>query len=514
MSAPRVSVVIPNFNNGRASSLGGQRDMLGALLASLERTLDADRALLEIVIADDGSTDESLATARTWAERRRPDGRAFLRIIELEHSGVLSRVLNRLLAEAKGDIIARLDGDVVLQTNRWASELVAIFDRDERIGVVTGVQLRPDGIVHAFGDDLWGPRGYRHIAHGARLGDLPKEREVDHAMGCFYATRRAVHTTVGDYDLEVLRGQTEEYGVRVRLAGWKVVATSRIAFEHWHVGRAPRANRADSAASLDGSLLRFAAKCGFDRLAPDLAHIRARYANTPLWWRDHASRGVPAAADDWLRLTREPHFSEQIAEEFDFASTALRSASAPCPLTQIGAGCGCLGATIARAGGAYEGFEETGPAVAAAIASQALARAAIPPRFIAVEDLARLPLPSTSRPIVCLFATLERYWNPVGLMRECLRVLAPGGVLCVRTALRQSPLDEPSASGHPFTADEFLAFVRHLGGTQTVGFAPRVTASGWLECCLGHADVQSGRGYFGGSTAPSVGMSVALSSIV
>ena len=500
MSPRRVSVIVPNFNNGRTSSRDGQRDLLGELFASLECTIGSDPALLEILVADDGSTDDSLATARAWAAKRRTDGSPFLRLIELNHSGVLSSVLNRLLNEAKGDIIARLDGDVVLRTERWLTTLCSLFDSDEKLGVVTGVQLLPDGTVHAFGDDLFGPRGYRHIARGARLADLDGEREVDHAMGCFYATRRAVHESVGGYDETVLRGQTEEYGVRVRLAGWKVVATSKIVFEHWHVDRAPRANRADRPDVLDSALDRFSEKWGFDRLAPDLSVVRQRYASTPLWWRDHASRGVSAASSDWERLATDAVLTQRVAEEFDFAATSLRSASEACTLTHVGAGCGCLGHAIARAGGTFEGFE-SGEAAASAERSLALARGAVKPRFVSVEDLACLPLADRSRSIVCLFGALERYWNPVGLLRECLRVLAPGGVMCVRTKLRPTWTDDPNSLGHPFTADEFIAFLRHLGEVRTVGFDPRVTASGWLECCLVHAQAEAGRGYFGRAIA-------------
>ena len=49
---PRACVIIPNFNNGRASSRDGGRDFLGCLLESLERTLLHDPTDLEIVIAD------------------------------------------------------------------------------------------------------------------------------------------------------------------------------------------------------------------------------------------------------------------------------------------------------------------------------------------------------------------------------------------------------------------------------------------------------------------------------
>ncbi len=496
MPSGRVSVIIPNFNNGRGSSRDGRRDIFGELLRSLECTLAADRELLEILVADDGSTDDSLDTARAWAAKRWRGGEPFLRLIELPHSGVLSSVLNRLLDEARGDYIARLDGDLVLRTADWASILASIFDRDPAVGVVTGVQLLPDGSVHALGDDLWGPRGYRHIAQGARLEELGADREVDHAMGCFYATRKEVRSTAGPYDESVLRGQTEEYGVRVRLAGWKVIATPRIAFEHWHVDRAPRANRADHSDALESALDRFRAKWGFDRLAPDLAAVEARHAGTGLWWRDLRALGVPAAPDDWERLQRDAAFTARLSEEFDLVAAGLKAASGACAVTQIGSGCGCLGHAIARAGGAYEGFEERGPASEAAQRSAALPRQGPAPRFIEVDDLARLPVPDASRPLVATFGTVERYWNPVGLLNECRRVVAPGGVVLLRTKLRPGPVDDPRAPGHPFTADEFLTFLRHHGGLRPIGFDPRVTASGWLECCLTPTTRVVGRGYF------------------
>lgn len=498
MTSPRVSILIPNYDNGRQSAVDGQRDFLGELLRSLERTLAGDPELLEILVADDGSNDDSLETAREWSRRRWPDGRPFLRLIELRHSGVLSSVLNRLMAEARGSIFARLDGDVVLRTPHWASSLAAHFDRDPRVGVITGVQLLSDGTVHAFGDDLWGPRGYRHIGRGARLADLPSEREVDHAMGCFYATRRAVLETAGGYDESVLRGQTEEYAVRVRRAGWKVLATKSIVFEHWHRERKSRANRADQPESLDRALDRFTALAGFDRLAPDLSVVRARYAGTPLWWRDHTEFGLPAARDEWERLTSDAGLAERIAEEFELAGVALRAASGACPVTQVGCGCGCLGLAVARAGGAYEGFEVVGPAADAAERAAGSLAGHLPGSFRcrSVSDLERLPLPDGSRPIVALFGVLERWWNPVGLLKECRRILAPGGVLLMRTRLRPTALDDPQERGHRFSAEEFVALLQHIGGLEISGFAPRASPSGWLECCIRREQVASGRGYF------------------
>ena len=67
MATPRLSILIPNFNNGRESSRGGARDFIDDLFTSLSSTLADDPTPLEIIVADDGSTDDSLATCRRWA---------------------------------------------------------------------------------------------------------------------------------------------------------------------------------------------------------------------------------------------------------------------------------------------------------------------------------------------------------------------------------------------------------------------------------------------------------------
>ena len=146
---PRATVIIPNYNNGRASSRDGTRDFLGKLLESLERTLADDPTELEILIADDGSTDDSLETARAWSPRA---GLPMVRLVELAHTGVLSKVLNALHAHSQGEYICRLDGDVVLETPCWVAKCVALLDADPQVAVVTGLQKLPDGRVHALGD--------------------------------------------------------------------------------------------------------------------------------------------------------------------------------------------------------------------------------------------------------------------------------------------------------------------------------------------------------------------------
>ncbi len=496
---PTVSIIIPNFNNGRANAHDGARDFLGALLTSLESTLATETVSYEILVADDGSTDDSLATARAWVQKCHSDGRPFLRLIELAHCGVLSTVLNRLLAEAKGKYVARLDGDIVLKTRDWLTALVAHFESDAKIGVVTGVQLLSNGKVHAFGDDLFGPRGYRHIGRGVPIGALPATLEVDHAMGCFYCTRREVEATAGIYDESFLRGQTEEYGVRVRKAGWKVIATKAIAFEHWHMERHRRANAADASIALDGMLERFRAKHGFDRLAPDLEEVLASARGTPMLWRDSKIGTIEISTYQAAQLSNDRRLQARLAEEIA-AAVRVTKARGASELLLIGCGVGLLPRALATKGVRCTAVEQEGEACE--LAKTLLGAAS---HFVrAVEDFASLPFEDASQHCVLVTGVLERFWNPVGFLRELQRVLAPDGLLTIRTEVRPDDVWEGDAAAdemHRFTVTELRDLLQHVGRFALVGEAQYFEISGTLEVALTHGASTKGRGYF--SSGPS-----------
>ncbi|MSR40807.1 MAG: glycosyltransferase [Phycisphaerales bacterium] len=489
---PCVSIIIPNFNNGRANAHDGARDFLAELFASIASTLQTERVSFEILVADDGSTDDSLATARAWSKKLRADGLPFLRLIELQHCGVLSSVLNRLLAEAKGEYIARLDGDIVLKSPNWLTALVDAFERDAHVGVVTGVQLLSNGRVHAFGDDLFGPRGYRHIARGAPIASLPSVLEVDHAMGCFYCTRRAVESTAGLYDEAFLRGQTEEYGVRVRKAGWKVNATNAIVFEHWHMERHRRANTADASNALDTMLSLFHAKHGFDRLAPDLRDVLASAEGTPMLRRDLALGNVDASTTEVTALSQDPRAQSRLAEEIA-AVVRAKSAHADCVPLLIGCGAGILPRALATHGVRCIAVEREGEACA--MARLLLGRAS---SFVhGVHDFASLPFDDASQQCIIVTGVLERYWNPVGLLKELRRVLAPHGSLVLRSAIRQDDaMEDATDARHTFTVTELRDLLQHSGVFTLAGEARYFEKSATLEVPLVCGGTLRGRGYF------------------
>ncbi len=472
---PLATVIIPNFNNGRASSRDGAHDFLGDLLANLELTLRDDPTELEIVVADDGSSDDSLATARAWSQRvwstdSRRAGQPFLRLIELPHSGVLSHVLNALHQQTEGEFICRLDGDVIIDTPRWVERCIALMGRHPNAAVMTGLQKLPDGRNHAFGDAILSPLGYHHLGQGLRDDELPPELEVEHVMGCFHVSRRAAIAAVGGYDEEVLRGQTEELAMRLNLAGFTAFATTSVVFRHFHMQRNWRANAADTSEGLGRSLDTFARKWGCDRLAPDLREVWQRWQGTPLVQRARLTApttwnpletGDFTQDQEWSRFGHDPSVTASVAAEL----AMLRSA--PGPLAILGARSGLTAMLRARDGVEVHALEENTALVAAGMTKFLAMATPVPSlNFTQVKTLEQSGLAEDSFACVALLDSIERLWNPVGVLREARRLLKLDGFLLVRTRARVAGMESRGAALHPFAAHELIQIVRHVGGFE------------------------------------------------
>jgi len=448
-SAPRVSVLIPNYNNGLASSCDGKTDLLGDLLESLHDTLQDDPTPLEIIAYDDGSTDDSLETLRAWSKKTWRGGQAFLRLIEEKHTGVLSIGANRLVQASTGDILVRLDGDTQMLTDRWASLLCQTFDQGPpRLGVIGPKQLRPDGKVHAFGDWLLHPKGYHHIFAGADRGSITQALEVDHVMGCFYCCKRAVYDAVGGYDESILRGQTIDFGLAARHKGWSCFAIPHIEYVHRHGLRRARDTTADTREGIEKTLAIFRNKWGFDRLSPDLDVVREKYVGSPMLWNAQVF-GVPVQAvqapgidvhiqainqSEWARYGADPAFKAATDLRVSIALQVITQTSRPEKIAVVGCGAGLITHMIAGQGHACIG---TDPDMAKILLAQQCVAGQVyeskTPEYVHQADPRHLPLNDGKADLLLLFDQIERHNNPVALLREAHRVLTDQGVLVIIT---------------------------------------------------------------------------------
>lgn len=479
-AVPRVSILIPNYNNGRESSETGQRDFIGDLLASLRDTLIDDPTPVEIIIVDDGSTDDSLQTCRAWAARAwgerggwRGD-EAFCRLIELEHCGVLSIVANRLMAEARGEICVRLDGDIVVHTPNWAEKLIEVFEAGPpRLGMVGPKQLSPNGFVHSAGDWVLHPRGYHHIGQGIAADWVTRAIEVDHVMGCFYCMKREVWDEVGEYDETILRGQTVDFGLRARMKGWRCFSTPVMSFTHYHSERKKRANIADTDPGMAGALDVFRQKWGFDRLAPDLDVVEERYRGTSLLWNARwfspALRWPPIPVEPrevedtaWGAYGANVAFQQAMEARLRIAAEAIQKHGAAQRVLHVNCREGLLCHLLAK-----QGVECTGidcDASMLGVARSVTGASDYPnvrPVFVDQPDGKRLPADDGSADVVLVFDDFERHPNPVGLLREIWRALAPAGVLAILTPERPNPLDADVDCLHPYRSHELNTQLRN-----------------------------------------------------
>jgi glycosyltransferase involved in cell wall biosynthesis len=122
---PRVSVLLPAFN---------AEATLRAALRSLERQTESG---WECWVVDDGSSD---ATAQIAAEFASRDQR--FQLLSIQHSGIVA-ALNAGLARCRGQCVARMDADDLMQRCRLELQLESLGAAPELAGVGCHVRLFP-----------------------------------------------------------------------------------------------------------------------------------------------------------------------------------------------------------------------------------------------------------------------------------------------------------------------------------------------------------------------------------
>jgi glycosyltransferase involved in cell wall biosynthesis len=206
--------------------------------ALLARTLDAlaaqqwPRARFEIVVADNGSTDETAAVVRAAAAR---PGFPAVQYLVIAEPGK-SRAVNAALGRARGDVLAFTDDDVTPEPN-WLERLAAAFadGADFVAGRIFPVWETP-------------PPGWMSPAlHGvlAVPDNGPDRLDIGGAdnvmpIGANMAVARAIVNRVGGLRVDLgkiegsLRtGEDHDFFLRMLAAGFRGVYEPTAIVHHW-----------------------------------------------------------------------------------------------------------------------------------------------------------------------------------------------------------------------------------------------------------------------------------------
>jgi glycosyltransferase involved in cell wall biosynthesis len=114
MMPKSVSVVIPTYNYGRF------------ITDAIRSVLDQTRPPAEIIVVDDGSTDETRAVVNSFADE--------VRYIHQNNAGICA-ARNRGVSESTSELIAFLDADDIWEPTNLEKQ-VSRFEGDESIGLV------------------------------------------------------------------------------------------------------------------------------------------------------------------------------------------------------------------------------------------------------------------------------------------------------------------------------------------------------------------------------------------
>ena len=229
----RLSVVILNWNGRRH---------LERYLPSVVAHTEGDA---EVVVADNGSTDDSLQ----WLRLNYPD----VRVIRLDRNYGFAGGYNRALREVASEYVLLLNSDVEV-TAGWWQPLVKVLDTESDVAAVAPKLLADmertkfeyAGAAGGFIDYLGYPFCRGRILSNVEedRGQYDNRRDIFWASGAAMCCRREVFESLGGFD-ENFFAHMEEIDLqwRMQLAGWRIVVEPKSVVYHLGGGTLPASSR-------------------------------------------------------------------------------------------------------------------------------------------------------------------------------------------------------------------------------------------------------------------------------
>lgn len=219
MKQPLVSIIIPSYNSA------------AYLPAVLDAVFAQTYSHFEVILVDDGSTDETAAVVYPYSDR--------LIYHRIENSGSPTRPRNVGIARARGELIAFCDSDDLFLPDKLA-DAVAIFEGHPQVGVVVsdfrclnaqGKVIRESWLApyQEFRHDLVptadprvflvsGPDIYRHLLRHNFIGTPG------------VVARRSAITGVGSFDESLANAEDRDLWLRLARAGHGFAVHLKVQF--------------------------------------------------------------------------------------------------------------------------------------------------------------------------------------------------------------------------------------------------------------------------------------------
>ena len=215
-----ASIIVPVYNNFL--------DTMLCVASVLELETNAS---LEIIVADDGSTD---ATPDVLPQL----GGVVRHVRQPRNLGFLGNC-NAAATAAKGKTIILLNNDTVVLPG-WLDGLLSPFDRLERVGFVGSKLLNWDGTLQEAGGIFWNDGSAWNFGRNqdARAPEFNYLKDADYCSGASIAVPAVLWREFGGFDPVFAPAYCEDSDLafRVRSAGYRTIYNPRSEVIH-HEGR-------------------------------------------------------------------------------------------------------------------------------------------------------------------------------------------------------------------------------------------------------------------------------------
>ncbi len=218
---PSCSIVIPVLNRATFTK---------ACLLAIEKSVPVERLPYEVIIVDNGSTDETPRLLAFWS-----NSRANARVVSMGHNLGFARACNAGARLARGQHIVLLNNDT-LPAPGWLEKMMALAMSEARVGIVGSKLLFPNGRIQHIGMAFDKNKNPRHIYRGFPA-DIPPariSREYQAVTGACLLVPRDLYWSVNGMD-ERYENSFEDVDLclKVRARGYRVLVCADSVVYHF-----------------------------------------------------------------------------------------------------------------------------------------------------------------------------------------------------------------------------------------------------------------------------------------
>ena len=218
---PACSVIIPVFGRAKFTKF---------CLRAIDRSVSAEKVPFEIIVVDNGSTDETPDLLSAISSSRTD-----VRVVRFRENLGFARACNEGARLARGHYLIFLNNDT-LPTPGWLEKMAGLARRDAGIGIVGCKLLYPSGRIQHVGIAFDQDKNPRHIYRGFSA-DIPPAtvcRDYQAVTGACLLIERELYSLVGGMD-EIFKNSYEDVDLclKVRSRGYRVVVCTDSIVYHF-----------------------------------------------------------------------------------------------------------------------------------------------------------------------------------------------------------------------------------------------------------------------------------------